>query len=257
MARGRKRNPNLAVPAHIDAGKLPKGLYWDASGTGRWFVFEDHPEGGPRRRKTVASSRARMSELHEIMESRAGGSARGTLDWMWDQFKESTEFKDLSGDSRRDYKIHAELLKHYPTRAGTFGQLRVEVSTAPILQRLVEAIARGKEETRPGAGDAVKGRPSTANHALRYISRLCAWGIRFGHCSHNPARGVKQAREASRQKGAALKKLPKLHAYRALLSFAKERGALKSHSAGSCSPYLAPVIEIVHSCACVASKSLT
>lgn len=248
MTRGRKRSPNLAVPAHIDPLKLPKGLYWDPSGTGRWYVLEPHPEGGRPKRKTVAQAGARLSELHDIIEQRAGAAARGTVDWLWKQFEKSTEFKALAKATRRDYEIHAALLTKYPTRTGTFGQLRVDALTVPVVQRLVEVLAAGKPESRPGADDAVKPRPSTANHTLRYMRRLFAWGIRFGHCATNPAEGVKQAKEASADKDAKRRKLPAGDAFTVALAFARERGSRKAHSAGSCPPYLAHVMEIAYAC---------
>ena len=36
---GRPRKVPANLPAHIDYAKVPKGIYWDASGTGRWYVF--------------------------------------------------------------------------------------------------------------------------------------------------------------------------------------------------------------------------
>ena len=32
--RNRKHNPT--IPAHIDQAKIPRGIYWDATGRGRW-----------------------------------------------------------------------------------------------------------------------------------------------------------------------------------------------------------------------------
>lgn len=50
MPRPRKHNPT--IPAHIDQRKIPKGVYWDSSGNGRWYVLEF-----PRKAVTVASSK--------------------------------------------------------------------------------------------------------------------------------------------------------------------------------------------------------
>ena len=35
---GRKRKVNPAIPKHIDQSRLPAGIYFDASGGGRWYV---------------------------------------------------------------------------------------------------------------------------------------------------------------------------------------------------------------------------
>ncbi|UOF16605.1 hypothetical protein IEQ11_08160 [Lysobacter capsici] len=77
---------------------------------------------------------------------------------------------------------------------------------------------------------------------LRYLRRLCAWGIRHGHCQNNPGRGVKQTKERKKRQ------FPKDQAYVSLVAFARERGQLKPHSKGSQPPYLAAVAEIAFSC---------
>lgn len=38
--------------------------------------------------------------------------------------------------------------------------------------RYIEMIAKGRVESKPGAGDAEQGYPSKANHLLRYLRRL-------------------------------------------------------------------------------------
>ena len=37
-SRGRPRKHHPSIPSHIDQARLPKGLYWDTSGAGRWYV---------------------------------------------------------------------------------------------------------------------------------------------------------------------------------------------------------------------------
>ena len=249
MARGRPRRHDPTIPAHIDQAKLPAGVYWDKSGNGRWYLLEAHPEGGPRRRKTIASARARLSELHDIIELRNGSNARGTLAWLHEQFQDSTEYAALAKATRRDYLVHGDLACSYPTKLGyAFGQIRTATLTTPVIQQLVEQLAKARPESRPGADDARTATPSTANHVLRYLRRLFAWGIRFGHCTDNPARGVKQAKEASKAAGAASGKMPAADAFGAVLAFARERGARTAHTEGSCPAYLAPVMQLAYTC---------
>jgi hypothetical protein len=40
MTRGRKRKHDPSMPKHIDQAALPRGIYWDRSGAGHWYVFE-------------------------------------------------------------------------------------------------------------------------------------------------------------------------------------------------------------------------
>ena len=67
MTRGRNRKFNPNIPAHIDQGALPQGIYWSEN---RWFIYEPHPEGGRPIKRTVAFAKARLSELHAIIELR-------------------------------------------------------------------------------------------------------------------------------------------------------------------------------------------
>lgn len=240
--RGRKRKHNPTIPAHIDQAAIPAGLYWDASGTGRWYVVDTDPETGRRKTKAVASSAAKLSDLHAIMEQRAGSDARGTLGRMMTEFQQSTEFAALVDGTRKDYRYCEGLVRAQRTKVGTMDTLQADAIEPPVIRRLVELIAQGRPESKPGAGDDVKPRPTAANHVLRYLRRLYAWGIAFGLATKNPARGVKATKERGQFK------MPTPEAYAATLAFARERGARKAHSAGSCPAYLAPVMELAYLC---------
>ena len=73
---------------------------------------------------------------------------------------------------------------------------------------------------------------------LRFLRRAFTWAIQRGHCQTNPAKGV----EAAKERGIA--KVPSREVYPRVLAFARERGARKPHTAGSCPPYLAPAMEL-------------
>jgi site-specific recombinase XerD len=240
MGRPRKHNPT--IPEHIDQTKLPAGIYWDQTGNGRWYVLEDHPEGGTNK-KTVAGRKARLSELHEIVEQRSGGEVRGTVAYVIKQFQESTEYAALSANTRKDYNYCADVAAEYITKSGQpLTDMQVDRLTTPATQKVNETLSKGKAESRPGARDAIPGRPSKAAHLLRFLRRLFDWGRRHGHCKTNPAEGVKLARERKR------KRMPEHEAYAAVLKFAQERGAFKAHTKGSLPPYLWPLMEIAYLC---------
>lgn len=79
MARGRPRKHDQTIPRHIDQTRLPRGIYWQRKGAGRWYVFVPDPEGGPKSLKTVAGPNARLEDLQAIMARLAGDNARGTI----------------------------------------------------------------------------------------------------------------------------------------------------------------------------------
>jgi len=243
---GRKRKFNPLIPGHIDQAALPPGLYWEDQ---RWYILEPHPEGGRPRKRTVAYAPARLSELHAIVESARAGAQLGTLKHLVKLFRGpspkdnpedgATEYRQLAKTTREDYDYHADLACAYVLQDGsTLGQFQVDRMTVPMIQRLVEALAKGWPESprRPAAPP----RPSTANHVLRFLRRLFGWGIRHGHCTTNPAEGVRQAREV------AAFHMPDPEAFRAVLKFARQRARLPLHSKGAVPPYMPAVMLLAY-----------
>lgn len=49
-------------PDHIDRDKLPKGIYWDSSGRGHWYISFSN-SFGKQRRKRAAGPEASEYEL--------------------------------------------------------------------------------------------------------------------------------------------------------------------------------------------------
>jgi hypothetical protein len=228
--RGRKRKHNPTIPDHIDQSKLPVGIYWDASGTGRWYVRERRPDGSGWSTPTVAGPRAQLSDLHAIAEGRRGDPVRGTLGRLMKDFHASARFAALSASTRKDYAWCRSVLEGRKLRSGmTWADLQVRRMTPAMIQRLVDLLADGE------------GTPAKANHVLRYLRRLIAWGMRTDDTiTANPAKGVEQAAERK------LAKMPTPEAYAAVLAFARAGGQRKAHSRGSLPPYLAPLMEITY-----------
>lgn len=237
MTRGRKRKFNPAIPGHIEQDALPKGIYWHDD---RWFVYEDHAEGGRRVKRTVAHASARLSDLHAIVEEMRTGVGRGTLRFLFDRYHESSDFKRLAAGTRKNYEGYAEVLATYVRKDGTpLGSIQVDRITTPVVQRLVETFAAGRPANR--TQPALPAYPSKANHLHRYLRLTLSWGVRMGYCKTNPAKGVRQAKE----RGDA--RMPSQEAFRAVLAFARERGALPSNAKGSFPDYLAPVMILAYS----------
>ncbi|PPT94928.1 integrase [Xanthomonas arboricola pv. arracaciae] len=236
MGRGRKRKFNPAIPAHIDQAALPKGIYWEHN---RWYLLELHPEGGRPRKRTVAHSDIRLSELHGIAEAAMGNEVRGTLAHLTECFEVSTEFAELAKDTQRDYRWCAETANGYVLKDGsTLGKMQVARMNVPAMQRLVETLAAGRPATK--LQPAIEPRPSKANHVLRYLRRTSGWGIRMGLCEHNPAKGVRQVKELGEHR------MPESDVFAIVLAFALERGSLKAHTRGSVPPYLHAVMLLAY-----------
>ena len=117
---GRPRKTNSGIPKHIDQKALPKGVYWDGTGQGRWFTFE--LEDGRKRRKTIAGPAARLSELHAMVED---ARDTGTVEWVCTQYHASAKFKNLARLTQSDCEYSRDVMLAFPTSLGVkFGQLK-------------------------------------------------------------------------------------------------------------------------------------
>lgn len=223
-ARRRKHNPR--IPAHIDQGRIPAGVYFDHRGHGRWYLLH-RDEGGRQRRQNIADARATLSELHRIVEQRHGID-RHSLRYLAERFHTSAQYLELAHKTRADYDYCRDTLLELPTRLGQpLGNLPTRQFTPALVQRLVDKIA-------------AQGTPSKANHLLRYMRRLFRWGINRGYCDANPAAGVEQARERQQRR------LPDLTTIAALAAFAQHRGKRTRGEKGACAPYLWVVMELAY-----------
>lgn len=222
MSRTRKHNPR--IPTHIEQPKLPRGIYWDDSGKGRWYVFEDR--AGKKGTKTVATRGATLADLHAIAEQMITGVARGTVQHVVDRYKASPAFKQLSPRSQEEYAYNLDNACAYKTRAGTLGSLQVDRLSPPVFARLRDALAAKT--------------PAKANAWIRRLRGAFAWGVQDGCCRTNPCAGVDMVKEVAKDG------MPSLELFRRVQAFARRQGALERNASGHVAPYLADFMEIAY-----------
>lgn len=239
MPRGRPRKHHPTIPAHIDQLKLPAGIYWDRTGAGRWYVLEREDAGGKATATTVAGPTAKLSDLHAIIESRKGGSPKGTIAYVLDRFHASLDFKQLASTTRSHYEDYAAAINAYPAKHGTLGELVVDRLGPPVFRHLVDTIAQGKPATTPG-GKCTPGYPTKANHWLRYLRRAFGWGVEHDACKTNPCRGVRCVKEVRNHR------MPELTVFRAVQAYARRCCALKPRERGALPRYLAAGMELAY-----------
>jgi site-specific recombinase XerD len=203
---------------------LPVGCYWNRRDR-YWYTIR--PTEDPKR-KRLAGHGALLSDLHAAMEA-LGGVDRTSLDYMLAQFEASRKFRKLADGTQDNYRYCRRVLQGFQTKLGIpFAELRRASITAPVIQRLVDAIA----ETHPTKANAVK----------RDLSAAYKWGgLRMG-VKDNPARGVEQAAEKGDPR------MPSKDTMRAMIAFLRARGSLPSRSKGSLAPYVWAVAEIAYRC---------
>ncbi len=217
---GRHRSQTLQLPPGIEANRLPQGIYWDASGRGRWYVIY-HDETGRRHTRRVAGPGATLADLQRLATAEYGSQPTDSFAWVTEQFQRSPIFRALAPATQSDYHYCHAIVAALPARSGgTLGNSQLRQWNRPMVQRIVDHLAEARG-------------PSAANHALRYLRRLFRWAANRGHLSENPAEGVETARERQQRR------LPTPETYRALLDFARQQSG---------SAYLAPVMELAYLC---------
>lgn len=238
MKRGRPREHNPSIPPHIDQAGIPTGLYWDASGAGRWYVREAG-EDGKSRMHTIAGPSARLSDLHAIIEARQGID-RKLLRSMLNAYHDSPEFRGLAKATRDDYNYCRQRVVDHPTRTGgTVGDLHTRRITRTLVQLLVDRVAEGRK--RDATGKLVR-TPSAAAHVLRYLRAAFRWGANRDWCDQNPAQGVESPKERKQRR------LPTHDTFAALVAFARAHGTEDRGVQDSVAPYLADVAELAYLC---------
>lgn len=219
---GRPRKPSPTMPAHIDPAKLPRGVFWDGS-RARWYVKEN---GSTVR---VGGADTLLSDLHRIAES-GNGVDRASMNWLCDEFARSPQHTKLSTSTQKDYAYCRGVLCTFALRDGSlFGALKVSRITRPLVQRLIDALA--------------KSGPSKAAHVRRYLSRVWEWGANRGYADPvNPATGVDMPAERK------LRRLPTAVVMAAVLKSAYARGQQLRSSKGGCPPYIWAVADLAYLC---------
>lgn len=236
---GRPRTKNAHIPTHIDQSAIPRGLYWNGTGSGRWYVLDY--SSGKRRAVVVAQRDARLSELHLILEERSRGSTSpSTLRALAAKYHGSPEFAALKATTRQDYEYSRARVLEVTTKVGCFGELQPHRISRPVVQRLIDQIAAGRSLDKNGK---LVRTPSTAAHALRWLRVLFRWGANRGFAPEaNPAQGVEPPKERKQRR------LPTHEAIEAVLSYARTHGDGTRGKQGSVAAYLWPAAEIAYLC---------
>jgi hypothetical protein len=140
-------------------------------------VFVPHPEGGPATAKTVAGPRARLSDLHAIMEQLAGEDARGTMGYVCARFEESTEFAEKSAATRKDYKYCAQVARDFKTDKGkgpTLNKLYIDRLSLPVIKAIIETIAKAARKARRAPTKSTGRKAQLTKPAANFIEALAA-----------------------------------------------------------------------------------
>ena len=113
MARARKHDPR--IPRHIDQSALPKGVYWDPTGHGRWYTFVEK-DGKPHARRSPGLS-AKLSYCMRWWKHRAAlpaGRSTGVR-----RLPRQPPLRAAGASTRRDYEYCRKVVIALPTKVGS------------------------------------------------------------------------------------------------------------------------------------------
>lgn len=213
----RPRQRDIPLPNRIKPDALPPYVYWDASGHGRWLLYQYDKATRRTKTKRLAGPTATVKEIWDAYQAYQTPPS-DTLAGLVKTFQESRTWQELSHNTQRDYQICAASLCNQTTKDGDkVGDTRLSDWTPGAVRKLIDRRA----ETSV----------SRANHELRFLRRLFAWAYERDLMTRNPGQGVKTIPEDPRSRYVTDEE------YEALLRFATPKY-----------PYLYPVCELAYLC---------
>lgn len=214
----RPRNPNAVLPNGIKAMALPTGVYFERTGRGRWLLKRYLPDTKKAQYTRLGGPEMTLREIWESYELAVKPPPATTLADLIGEFQRSRIWSGLSQNTQRDYQCCADAIQKQQTTSGVpVGATRLIDWTPGAVRKYVDR--RGESSV------------SRANHELRFLRRLFAWGYERDILSSNPGLGVRALPEPPRQRYVTDLE------YEAFLEFAGPRA-----------PYLVPVAELAYLC---------
>jgi len=138
------------------------------------ITYRYHPVGG----KPINLGNDKIEAVRKVMNLQGLGDDIGTVNRLWEQYKESNYWKRLSDATKKDYtQCSTPLLK-------VFGPYRASDIDAPAVARYLR-IERSDAQVR-------------ANREIALLSNLIGLAIERGEAKHNPCREVRRNEEQPR-----------------------------------------------------------
>jgi integrase len=145
---------------------------------GRTVSYRYHPLGG----KPIALGTDRAEAIRRVA-TMLGGPQAGTIEGLWDLYRQSRQWRDLGERTRADYEAYsAPLLR-------VFGPVPASQVTAPDVARYLR-VERAEAPVR-------------ANREIALLGNLIALAIERGEATANPCRGGQVPRNRERPRTTA------------------------------------------------------
>jgi integrase len=159
-------------------------------------TYRYHPVG----RKPVNLGTDRAEALRRVLELIGTNDDRGTINRLWQQYRDGAGWLELAPRTREDYADYSVPL------LAVFGDMRADTITAPMVARYLRV-------ERAAA-------PKRGNREVSLLGNLIALAIERGEAAHNPCKGGQVRRNAERPRAQA----PDAADLAALIAHAQAKG---------------------------------
>lgn len=170
-----KHRKDAALPAYVGRVKSKNRVIWrEYLGQGRFgrVVTLRNEEGEPL--PYDASHKLILAAYNSQVTSVTTRNLR----WLIEEYFKGRHYKTLSENTQRSYQVFARTMCSIEMRNGrTLGDAPLKALSPPTFSQYRD---KRSEET-----------PVSANRELQFIRAVFTWGIEYGKCSSNPAKGVR------------------------------------------------------------------
>jgi site-specific recombinase XerD len=171
------------IPSHIDASKLPTGVWWSGNGNGCWML-KIKTDAGKWQSKRIAGPQAILADIWQGMAAQKAPLVM-TLASLSTEFQDTPIWRRLATSTQHDYQDCHIQICNTPGTTGKLGDLPLAKWTIGLVR---------KYRDKRGESSA-----SRANKELAYIKRVFSWAYEYEKTQANPADGVKKLTIKARQ----------------------------------------------------------
>lgn len=180
---GRKRS-STQLPAHINAEKLPSGVWFQATGAGHW-ILNYYDEYHKRKTKRLCGAEATITEIWQAYTAAQAPKQAATFSTLSAEFQQTRIWQKLSPSTQKDYLDCHNAITRRDTSTGKLGEVPLNKWTVGLIRKYRDKRAEQSE--------------SRANKELSYIKRVFAWAYEYEKVTVNPATGIKKLTIPPRQ----------------------------------------------------------
>lgn len=179
-----KKRTSIHFPKHIIPEKLPKRVWYDKSGAGKWMLRYKDDVTAKWRSKRICSGLSTLAEIWQAYEAQNETNIL-TFASLSSELQTTLIWRKLAVTTQKDYIDCHNYICNQKTANGTLGNEPIAKWTTGLVRKLRDKRAEESE--------------SRANKELSYIKRVFSWAYEYEKVKFNPATGVRKMTIKPRQ----------------------------------------------------------